>query len=181
MPKPLVAYVRIIESFVARLWVGLRWVSIALIVILAYAVVVRHVLDTPSITAYELAMFTMTAGFILAGGPLLLQDEHVRMDAFYSRWSPRKKAIMDVATFVLFIYIFVMAITAVDATVSSFATGQHTKSFWGPPLWPLKASIAAGCIFLLLQAVANLIRDIATIRGKPLPKREPSPGEAALP
>jgi TRAP-type mannitol/chloroaromatic compound transport system permease small subunit len=175
MPKPLVAYVRIIESFVARMWVGLRWATMAIIVILAYAVAVRHGLGTPSITAYELAMFTMTAGFILAGGPLLLQDEHVRMDALYSRWSPRRRAIMDVATFVLFLYIFVMAMTAVDATMSSYATGQHTKSIWGPPLWPLKASIAAGCIILLLQALANLFRDIATIRGKPLPGREPLP------
>ena len=72
MPKPLVAYVMAIESFVARMWVGLRWATIAIIVVLAYAVVVRHGLGTPSMVAYELAMFTMTAGFILAGGPLLL-------------------------------------------------------------------------------------------------------------
>jgi TRAP-type mannitol/chloroaromatic compound transport system permease small subunit len=116
-------------------------------------------------------MFTMTAGFILAGGPLLLHDEHVSMDAFYARWSPRKKAVMDICTFVLFIYIAVMAFTAVTATYDSFITGQHTKSIWAPPLWPLKASIAAGCIILLFQAVANLIRDIATIRGKPIPTR----------
>ena len=172
MPKPLVSYVMAVESFVRRMWSGLRWASVALIVILAYAVFARHGLGAPSIQAYELAMFTMTAAFILAGGPLLLQDEHVRMDAFYTRWSPRKRAIMDVATFVLFIYIFIMAITAVEATMTSFAAGQHTKSIWGPPLWPLKACIAAGCIILLLQAVANLIRDIATIRGKPLSRGE---------
>ena len=172
MPKPLVIYVMAIESFVRRMWSGLRWATIAIIVILAYAVFVRHGLGTPSMVAYELAMFTMTAGFILAGGPLLLHDEHVRMDAFYTRWSPRKRAIMDVATFALFIYIFIMAITAVDSTMSSFAAGQHTKSIWGPPLWPLKACIAAGCIVLLLQAVANLIRDIATIRGKPIARGE---------
>jgi len=157
------------------MWVGLRWATIAIIVILAYAVAVRHGLGTPSITAYELAMFTLTAGFILAGGPLLLQDEHVRMDALYSRWSPRKRAVMDVATFVLFIYIFVMITTAISATMSSYADGQHTKSIWGPPLWPLKAAIAVGCIILLLQAIANLIRDIATIRGNPLPRGEPLP------
>ncbi len=175
MPESVAAYVRNIDLFVARLWVGVRWAGVVIIVVLAYAVVVRHGLGTPSITAYELAMFTMTAGFILAGGPLLLQDEHVRMDAFYSRWSPRRRAIMDVATFVLFIYIFVMITTAISATMSSYADGQHTKSIWGPPLWPLKAAIAAGCIILLLQAIANLIRDIATIRGKPLPGREPLP------
>ena len=172
MPKPLISFVMAIESFVLKMWSGLRWATMAIIVILAYAVAARHGLGAPSTSAYELAMFTMTACFILAGGPLLLQDEHVRMDAFYTRWSPRKRAIMDVATFVLFIYIFIMAITAVDATMSSFAAGQHTKSIWGPPLWPLKACIAAGCIILLLQAVANLFRDIATIRGKPIPKRE---------
>ena len=168
MPELVVAYVRTIESFVARMWVGLRWATIALIVILAYAVFARHGLGAPSIAAYELAMFTMTAGFILAGGPLLLQEEHVRMDAFYSKWSPRRRAIMDAATFALFIYIIVMVITTISATMSSYVDGQHTKSIWGPPLWPLKVGMAAGCIILLLQAIANLIRDIATIRGKPL-------------
>jgi len=168
MPEPLATYVRTIDLFVARLWTGLRWVTVVIIGVLAYAVGVRHGLDTPSITAYELAMFTMTAGFFLAGGPLLLQEEHVRMDAFYTRWSPRRRAIMDAATFALFVYIVVLAITSITATIDSYVAGQHTKSIWSPPLWPLKAFMAAGCIILLLQAIANLIRDIATIRGKPL-------------
>jgi len=170
MPKPMVTYVMAIESFVRKMWSGLRWATIAIIVILAYAVFARHGLGAPSQQAYELAMFTMTAGFILAGGPLLLQDEHVRMDAFYVRWSPRKQAIMDAATFALFIYLFVMAVTAITATWDSYITGQHTKSIWSPPLWPLKASVAVGCIILILQGIANLFRDIATIKGKPIPR-----------
>ena len=168
MPEPLVAFVRTIDLFVTRLWQGIRWAGVVIIGVLAYAVVVRHGLSTPSITAYEFAMFTMTAGFFLAGGPLLLQEEHVRMDAFYTRWSPRRRAIMDAATFALFIYIIVMVITTISATMSSYVDGQHTKSIWGPPLWPLKVGMAVGCAILLLQASANLIRDIATIRGKPL-------------
>jgi len=168
MPGPLVAYVRIIDRAVARLWTGIRWATMGIIGVLAYAVVMRHILDTPSMVAYELAMLIMTACFILAGGPLLLQEEHVRMDAFYTKWSPRRRALTDTATFVLFVYIIIMVITSISLGISSYVEGQHTKSIWGPPLWPLKASIAAGCIIMLLQAIANLIRDVATIRGKPL-------------
>jgi TRAP-type mannitol/chloroaromatic compound transport system permease small subunit len=168
MPKPVVTFVLKIDSFVSRMWLGLRWVTMMIIGVLIYAVIMRHGLNAPSVVAYELAMFTMTAGFIFAGGPLLLQEEHVRMDAFYSKWSPRKRAIVDVATFALFIYIIVLIFTSISATATSFAEGQHTRSIWGPPLWPLKAGMAVGCIILMLQAVANLIRDIATIRGKPL-------------
>jgi len=168
MPEVLVAYVRNIEAFVRKMWTGLRWVTMAIIGVLLYAVIMRHVIGTPSMAAYELAMFMMTVGFFLAGGPLLLQEEHVRMDAFYSRWSLRRRAMMDAATFVLFIYIIVMVITAITSTVSSYETGQHTKSIWSPPLWPVKAGMAVGCMILLLQAIANLIRDIAAIKGKPL-------------
>jgi len=168
MPEVVVAYVKFIDRAVARLWTALRWVTMGIIGILTYAVVMRHFVGTPSVMAYELAMFTMTIGFFLAGGPLLLQEEHVRMDAFYTKWSPRRRAITDVVTFILLIYIIVMAITAISATMSSYAVGQHTKSIWSPPLWPLKAGMAAGCVILLLQAIANLIRDVATIRGKPL-------------
>jgi len=168
MPEVVVAYIKFIDRTVARLWTGLRWVTMAIIGVLTYAVVMRHFVGTPSVMAYELAMFIMTVGFFLAGGPLLLQEEHVRMDAFYTKWSPRRRAITDVVTFVLLVYIIVMAITAISATMSSYAVGQHTKSIWSPPLWPLKAGMAAGCVILLLQAIANLIRDVATIRGKPL-------------
>ena len=168
MPESLITYVKTIDSLVARLWTGLRWATMAIIGILTYAVVMRHILGTPSMAAYELAMFIMTVGFFLAGGPLLLQEEHVRMDAFYTKWSPRRRAITDVVTFALLVYIIVMLITAISATMSSYAAGQHTKSIWSPPLWPLKAGMATGCAILLLQAIANLIRDIATIRGKPL-------------
>jgi TRAP-type mannitol/chloroaromatic compound transport system permease small subunit len=163
-----VTYVKTIDSFVARLWTWIRWAGVAIICILAYAVVKRHFLGTPTIVGYELAIFLMTAAFMLAGGPLLLQEEHVRMDAFYSRWSPRRQAIMDVATFALFIYIIVMIMTSISLGISSYFEGQHTKSIWGPPLWPLKVAIGAGCTILFLQAIANLIRNIATIRGKPL-------------
>ena len=168
MPESLITYVKTIDSLVARLWTGLRWATMAIIGVLTYAVVMRHILGTPSMAAYELAMFIMTVGFFLAGGPLLLQEEHVRMDAFYTKWSPRRRAITDAVTFALLVYIIVMLITAISATMSSYAAGQHTKSIWSPPLWPLKAGMATGCAILLLQAIANLIRDVATIRGKPL-------------
>ena len=75
---------------------------------------------------------------------------------------------MDAATFALFVYIIVLLTTSVSATIDSYVTGQHTKSIWSPPLWPLKAGMAAGCLIMLLQAIANLIRDIATIMGRPL-------------
>lgn len=168
MPKLLVAYVRFTERAVAQLWWVIRWASMGVIAVLAYCVVMRHILGTPTMVGYELAMMVMTSCFFLAGGPLLLQEEHVRMDAFYTRWSPRRKAITDLATFALFVYIIIMIITGIELTIGSYVEGQHTKSIWGPPLWPLKALITAGCIIMLLQAIANLIRDVATMRGKPL-------------
>lgn len=168
MPKPLVAYVRIIDRAVARLWWVIRWASMGVIAILFYCVWMRHVLGTPTMAGYELAMMLMTSCFFLAGGPLLLQEEHVRMDALYTKWSPRRKAITDVATFVLFAYIIIMIVSGIELTWLSYVEGQHTKSIWSPPLWPLKAIITGGCIIMLLQAIANLIRDMATIRGKPL-------------
>ncbi len=168
MPKVLGTYVRFIDSFVARLWTVLRWITMGIICVLAYAVVVRHFLHTPSVVAYELCLFMMTGGFILAGGPLLLQDEHVRMDALYTRWSPKRRALTDIATFVLFGYIVLMITTGIAGTYGAYVNGLHTKSVWGPPLWPLKAVITTGAFILLLQAIANLIRDIATIRGKTL-------------
>ena len=45
-----------------------------------------------------MAQFMLTAYYILGGGYSMQIDAHVRMDVFYSRWSPRKQALADALT-----------------------------------------------------------------------------------
>jgi TRAP-type mannitol/chloroaromatic compound transport system permease small subunit len=46
----------------------------------------------------------------------------------------------------------------------SFQQGEGTGTPWNPPIWPVKLAIPLAALLLLLQGVANLLRDIGIAR-----------------
>jgi TRAP-type mannitol/chloroaromatic compound transport system permease small subunit len=42
---------------------------------------------------------------------------------------------------------------------TSFQQGEGTGTPWNPPIWPVKLTIPLAALLLLLQGVANMLRD----------------------
>jgi TRAP-type mannitol/chloroaromatic compound transport system permease small subunit len=55
-----------------------------------------------------------------------------------------------------------------DSLIYSIETQQHSASLWRPLIWPVKAVMCSGILMMLLQCISELIKDIATLRGKTL-------------
>ncbi len=119
----------------------------------------------PSLWTLEIAQFAMVAYYML-GGPYSIQmGANVRMDLFYSAWSERKKAQVDAITVLFLIfYLGVMLYGAWDSTSYSFKYGERSPTAWRPYLWPIKVTMCIGLLLMLLQAISELIKDIATIK-----------------
>ena len=98
--------------------------------------------------------------YLLAGGYALLHRRHVRIDVVYALFSPRTRARVDLVMFVFFV-IYVGALVWVGGTMAwtSFLQGETTGSPWNPPIWPVKAAIPLAGLLLLLQGIANLLRE----------------------
>ena len=170
MPKILINYVRYMDSFTLHFGKGMRWAIFMLIGILLIEAVGRYVLNRPTEWSLELATFLFGAYFITGGAYALLRREHVRMDTLYSKWHPKKQAIADIATFSLFaVYVIMFILGGIASSTYSIVTHHHTASMWGPPYAPIKVITTVGAAMLFLQGVAQLIRDIATIKKKPIP------------
>ncbi|HJL51898.1 MAG TPA: TRAP transporter small permease subunit [Arenicellales bacterium] len=123
----------------------------------------------PSMWTLEVAQFAMVAYYIL-GGPYSIQlGSNVRMDLFYGNWSPHKKAWFDVFT-ILFLMFFlgVLLYGAVESTSYSLRYSERSPTAWRPYLWPIKIAMCVGFVLMLLQAISELIKDIARIRGEEL-------------
>jgi TRAP-type mannitol/chloroaromatic compound transport system permease small subunit len=43
---------------------------------------------------------------------------------------------------------------------TSLQQGEGTGTPWNPPIWPVKLAIPVAALLLLLQGIANLLRDI---------------------
>lgn len=121
----------------------------------------------PSLWTLELAQFVMVAYWVL-GGPYAMQmGAHVRMDLFYARQDPVRRAWWDAFTVVaLIFYLGVMLWGAIDSTVYAFEYGERSPTAWRPYMWPIKVILCIGFFLMLLQALSALIKDIATIRGE---------------
>ena len=91
------------------------------------------------------------------------------MDSFYNRWSPKKRAVADLATFsLLALYIVVYLMGGIPNAMRAVRVGERSMTMWGPPLAPIKIILVVGAVILLLQGIACFIRDISIVRGKPI-------------
>jgi TRAP-type mannitol/chloroaromatic compound transport system permease small subunit len=145
-------------------WTGrtFRWGLVALVLIVTYEVTARFVFGAPTKWSYETDMMLSGTIYAMAWAYAVLHKNHVRIDVFYGRLSPRSKAIIDViGTLVAFfpliiLFVYVSTITAWD----SFVTGEVSwQSYWYPPFWPYRTLVALGFILLLLQGFAQFYRD----------------------
>lgn len=123
----------------------------------------------PSLWTLELAQFAMVAYYIL-GGPYSIQlNANVRMDLLYANWSLKKKAWVDsITVLMLLFYLGVMLYGAIDSTTYAFKYGERNPSAWRPVLWPIKTLMCVGFFLMLLQSTAELLKDIARIKGEEL-------------
>jgi len=114
-------------------------------------------------------MFTLGIYMFLASGFTLIKEAHIRMDVYYSKWSLRKRAIFDVATFPLAaVFLIVIMFGGIKSTQYALRVGQHSATQWGPILAPIKVVLVVATLLFFLQIVSALIKDIYTIRGRPL-------------
>lgn len=168
MPAWSLAYVRVVEAVNHRIGRMAMYLLFVIMGILVWSSVTK-VFKVPSLWTLEMAQFTLVAYYLL-GAPYTMQlGSHVRMDLFYARMSLRRRAWWDVFTvFALLFYLGVMLWGSVESTIYSFDIGERAPSAWRPHLWPIKLIITVSFMLMILQAVAHLIRDIATIRGTPI-------------
>jgi TRAP-type mannitol/chloroaromatic compound transport system permease small subunit len=168
MLKVIAAYVRWVDA--ANKYIGLFavYLVVAMFAILIYSTIAK-VFFHPSLWSVETAQFVMVSYYLLGGGYTLQNDEHVRMDILYARWSIRKRAKADVWTdLVLIFFLVVLLIGGISSTVYALKTNEHSYSAWSPYMAPVKIVMTFGIFMTLLQAVAFFFKDFAAARGKPL-------------
>jgi len=155
-----------------NLWAGrlTALLMIPMIFIIMWEVIARYGFNSPTDWAFETSLFIFGGFVVLGGGYTLYTNGHVNMDVFFSRLSPRKRAIIDTVTSVFFfLFIFILLRESWDIAWDSFVSREHTWTDWGPPYYPIRMALPVGAFLLLLQGISKFIRDLAmVITGRPL-------------
>ena len=133
----------------------------AMVVVLAIEVVARYVFDSPTLWAYDTAIFMFGYTGLLGGAYALKRKEHINVDLFYTRFSPRGKAVLDVITGLLFFFFMALVVVYGWTTAIEAIKGREaTATLWGPPIGHFKLMVPIGAVLLILQGLANWIRSL---------------------
>jgi len=164
--KIIIALIHVIDSI--NIWIGKIFAFLVLLLlgVSMYEVIARYVFNRPTIWAAQILSILFVTMVVLGGGYVLLHNGHVRMDVFYSRLSPRQQAIIDVSTFIVFLlFTGMLAWKTIDMAWASVKIEEASWSAFKGPIYPKKIALALSVVLLLLQGVAQLIRNILFIRG----------------
>lgn len=179
-------YVRTVDAMNYRIGRIMMYGIFVMVAILLWSSVSKTFF-TPSLWTLEIAQFALVAYYIM-GGPYSIQlGSNVRMDLFYGEWSDMRKAQVDAITVLFLIfYLGVLLHGGLGSTAYSLGhysdepyrffgglmTGseelgrlERSPTAWRPYLWPIKSLMCAGFFLMLLQAISELLKDIAKIKG----------------
>lgn len=160
-----VTYVRTVDEFNRRVGRFAMYLIFLLMGVLLWSSITKYA-GSPALWTLEFAQFVMVAYYTLGGSYSLQLGDHVRMDLFYATLSARRKAAIDMITVLFLIfYLFVLLYGGISSTTYAIEFGERAHSVWRPYMWPVKLVATAGVFFMLLQAVAELFRDILFLRG----------------
>lgn len=134
---------------------------VLLVLVVFVEVIARYVFNAPFVWAFELSMYLYGSITVLIGGYTVLHRAQIRMDIIYSRFSPRRRAVVDVLTSLLFfLYIIVLILSTGQFAIKSVLENQHSNSLWGPPMYPLKIVMVIAALLVLIQGLAEFIRNL---------------------
>jgi TRAP-type mannitol/chloroaromatic compound transport system permease small subunit len=151
-------------------WTGrcLSWLVLILTFVIGYDVALRYLFNAPTKWAYELSYQLGGTFFWLGAAYTLRHGAHVRIDIFYGRFSTRTKALIDVILYLLLFFPVWIGMTYYLYPYVMHSWHIREKAmmgFWQPIIYPFKTTMILGTIFLLLQGVAEFIRNIITLSG----------------
>jgi len=139
------------------------WLILVLVLTLSYEVILRYVFNAPTIWSFDTSTFLLAAIITFAIPYEILNKGHIRVDFLYRKFS-QKQALMVDTVFGLLFLIPVAAVLeyfAVKGAWHAWNIGETaSQSYWGPPLFPIRAAVAFGILLLLLEGVADFIKNL---------------------
>ena len=155
-------------------WSGkvVSWAILVMVLAIAYDVILRYAFRAPTVWQYDISYMLGGSVIVLGAGYVHLTRRHVRVDIFYNRFSPRSKLILEIVFTLIFFFPFLSGVLleSIHHAIHAYQVNEFSEvGFWRPMMWPFRSVVSVGLAILLLQGVANFIRDFhLLIKGKPL-------------
>ena len=162
----------------AKLSQGIDWFSrkqgevtsllvLPLLVVVIYEVFMRYAFNAPTVWGFEATTFLYGIHYMFGLAYTDVTGGHVKVDIFTARATSRTQAVLGIlSTLILFLPVMTcLIIWSFKFAYTSVLGMELNSTSWAPPIYPFKMIMAFTLLFLLMQGVSNLIRDIQILRG----------------
>jgi TRAP-type mannitol/chloroaromatic compound transport system permease small subunit len=152
-------------------WIGraVSWLTLVLVLLVCYNVLSRRVFDLADSWRGELEWHLFAMMFLLGAGYAFKHERHVRVDLFYTKYSPKDRAWTNLLGGLLFLipWCVVVIIYAWSFAKGAWSINESSPNPDGLPYrFVIKFAISFGIGLLLLQALASIAEAILVIRGE---------------
>lgn len=163
----LLSLSRFIDAANTIIGKAVSWLILLAIVISAANATTRKLFNLSSNAWLEAQWYLFSAGFLIAAGYTLLNNEHVKVDLVYGRLSRRSQLWIEIlgTLFFLFPFCLITIYLSWPRVTSKFLSGEISNNTGGLLLWPVWAMVPLGFGLLALQGLSELIKRIAILRG----------------
>jgi TRAP-type mannitol/chloroaromatic compound transport system permease small subunit len=159
--------IRVIDWFTDRTGTLIAWLSLPLVLAVAYEVVSRYLFNAPTVWAFDVTYMLYGSLFMLGAAYALHKGAHIRTDFFWEKFSARKKGLIDTISYLVFFFpslIVLMVISWNEGWHSYLLNETSDQTPWRPILWPFKMVVPLACLLLLIQGVSELLKSIYMAR-----------------
>ncbi len=165
--QALLGLSRGIDRVTAFIGKSVMWLILLAVLVSSGNAIVRKVFNWSSNSLLEMQWYLFGAAFMGAAAYTLQQNEHIRIDVFYGTRTRRTQHWIDLFGHVFFTLPFVVLMTwlLVPYAWQAFRSGQISTNAGGLIIWPARAILASGFALLIAQALSEIIKKIAVMRG----------------
>lgn len=158
---------RFIDAMTERVGKSAMWLLLFAVLISTVNAIVRKAFNYSSNGLLEIQWYLFGAAFLLGASYTLLHNEHVRIDVVAGKFSKRTQTWIDVFGTLLFLMPLCAMVLwiSIPWAMNSVTSQEMSVNAGGLILWPAKVMIPIGFTLLACQALSELIKRLAFLRG----------------
>ena len=158
---------RTIDAVSIAVGKSVMWLILVAVLVSTYNAIQRYAFNVSSNAWLEIQWYLFGAVFLLGAAYTLQRNEHIRIDVVASTLSNRTRSKIDLFGHIFFLtpFCILMVHLSVPWVIFSYERNELSTNAGGLIRWPAKALLVLGFALLFAQAMSEIVKRVAVIRG----------------